>query len=320
MKSKIVLITRRLPDNAEKLLKRNGFEVIIGTSENGLSKKDLIRLGADADGIISMLSDKFDKSVLKKLTKCKVIANYAVGYNNIDLKAAEEFGITVTNTHDILTDATADIAMGLAVAAARNFIAGDKLVREGKFNGWGPLLMLGPEFRGKTFGIIGAGRIGQATARRAVAFGAKIVYYNRSRKPDFERELNAEKVSLNKLISSSDFISLHLPLTEKTFHILNAENMKNLKKGVVIINTARGEVIDEKELIKLLKNGTVFAAGLDVYENEPKVKKAFLKMDNVVMLPHVGSGTFEARNKMAELTAQNVINVLKGKSPVTPVQ
>ncbi len=319
MKSRKVLITRRIPDKAEKLLKKKGFDVVIGADDKGLSKNELVRLGRDADGIISMLSDKFDESVIKKLHKCKVIANYAVGFNNIDLKAAKEYGIAVTNTPDILTDATADIAMGLAVAAARNFIAGDKIVRDGKFDGWKPLLMLGSEFRGKTFGIIGAGRIGQATARRAAAFGSKIIYYNRSKKADFEKELGAKKVSLNKLIATSDFISIHLPLTEKTFHILNTENMRNLKKGVVIVNTARGEVIDEKELIKLLKNGTVFAAGLDVYENEPKVKRAFLKLNNVILLPHIGTATFEARNKMAELTAQNVINVLKGKTPVTPV-
>ena len=317
--SKKILITRRIPDAAENLLKKNGFEVLIGSDERGLSKKELMELGKDADGIISMLSDKFDGSVLKKLKKCKVIANYAVGYNNIDLKAAKEMGIKVTNTPDILTDATADIAMGLAIAAARNFVVGDKLVRDGKFEGWKPLLLLGPEFRGKTFGIIGAGRIGQATARRAAAFGSKIIYFNRSKKYDFEKELNAKKVSLNKLLTISDFISLHLPLTDKTYHILNADNMKNLKEGVIIVNTARGEVIDEKELIKLLKKRKVFAAGLDVYENEPQVKKAFLKMDNVILLPHIGTATFEARTKMAELTAKNIINILKGKPAITPV-
>ncbi len=317
--SKKILITRRIPDAAENLLKKNGFEVLIGSDERGLSKKELMELGKDADGIISMLSDKFDGSVLKKLKKCKVIANYAVGYNNIDLKAAKEMGIKVTNTPDILTDATADISMGLAIAAARNFVVGDKLVRDGKFEGWKPLLLLGPEFRGKTFGIIGAGRIGQATARRAAAFGSKIIYFNRSKKYDFEKELNAKKVSLNKLLTISDFISLHLPLTDKTYHILNADNMKNLKEGVIIVNTARGEVIDEKELIKLLKKRKVFAAGLDVYENEPQVKKAFLKMDNVILLPHIGTATFEARTKMAELTAKNIINILKGKPAITPV-
>ncbi len=318
MKGKI-LITREIPDVAEKLLKKKGFEVVVGPSDKGLSRQELLSLGADADGIISMLSDKFDEKVLRKLKKCKVISNYAVGYNNIDLSVAKKLGLRITNTPDILTDATADIAMGLAVAAARSFVRGDTMVREGKFVGWAPKLLMGPEFRGRTFGIIGAGRIGQETARRAAAFGSKIIYFSRSKKPDFEKELNAKKVSLNKLISSADFISLHLPLTETTYHILNEENMKNLKKGVVIINTARGEVIDENVLIKLLKNGTVFAAGLDVYEKEPKVKKAFLKLENVVLLPHIGTSTFEARNRMAELTAKNVINVLSGKEPITPV-
>ncbi len=317
---KKVLITRKIPEPAKSMLEKAGFKVITGSQKRSLAKDELIKKAKSADAIISMLSDKFDAEVIEKLDRCKIIANYAVGYNNIDVEFANSRGITVTNTPDILTDATADIAFGLAIAAARNFIAGDELVRAGKFNGWEPELLLGKDFKNKVFGIVGAGRIGQATAKRAKAFGCKIVYFSRTRKPDFEKETRAKKVSLNRLLKISDFISLHVPLTDKTSHLLNSENMANIKKGAVIINTARGEIIDEKVLIKMLKNGDIFAAGLDVYENEPNVKKEFLKMKNVVLLPHLGSGTFETRSEMAKLAAKNVINVLNGKKPVTPVR
>ncbi len=317
---KRILITRQIPAVAREMLENQGFRVIIGSKNKPLGKEELIKKARNTDAVISMLSDKFDSAVIDKLNRCKIIANYAVGYNNIDVQYANKKGIVVTNTPDILTDATADIAMGLALAAARNFVKGDELVRSGKFDGWAPELLLGKDFKGKVFGIIGAGRIGQATARRAKAFGCKIVYYSRTKKSDFEKELGARKVSLNKLLKTSDFISVHVPLTEATFHLLNNENMELLKNGVVIVNTARGEVIDEKALIKHLKKGTVFAAGLDVYENEPNVKKEFMKLKNVVLLPHLGSGTFETRAEMAKLAATNVIRVLKGKKPLTEVK
>ncbi len=317
--TKTVLITRKIPDVARELLENKGYKVILGAKNKSLSRERLIRKGKSADAIISMLSDKFDKEVIDNLKRCKIIANYAVGYNNIDTEYAKRKGIVVTNTPDILTDATADVAMGLAIAAARNFIAGDEFVRAGKFEGWAPELLLGKDFKNKIFGIVGAGRIGRATARRAKAFGCKIVYYSGSKKPEFEAETGAKKVSLNKLLAISDFISLHVPLTDKTFHLLNEENMARIKKGAVIVNTARGEVIDEKALIKLLKNGTVFAAGLDVYENEPNVKRQFLKMKNAILLPHLGSGTFETRAEMALLAAKNVIRTLEGKELLTPV-
>ncbi len=314
-----VLITRDIPETAENLLIKNGFDVKVFHTENPPSFKEFVELGKDVTAIIPVLSDNIDKKFLSKFPNLKIIANYAVGYNNIDLVEAKKRNIVVTNTPDILTDATADLAMGLVIAASRNFGIGERIVRDGKFTGWSPKMLLGPQLKGAVFGIIGAGRIGQATAKRAAAFGAKIVYYSRKRKPEFEENLAAKKVSLNKLLSSSDFISIHVPLTDKTYHMLNAENMQRLKKGVVIVNTARGEIMDENVLIKLLKNGTVFAAGLDVYEKEPKVKKAFLKLENVVLLPHLGTATFETRSAMAKLAALNVINVLKGKAPLTQV-
>ena len=316
---KKILITRKIPNIARELLENKGWKVTLGATNRSLTKDELKRKVKNVDAVISMLSDKFDEEIIDTMKKCKVIANYAVGYNNINIDYAKEKGIIVTNTPDILTDATADLAIGLAIAAARNFILGDELVRNGKFKGWEPELLLGKDFKNKIFGIIGAGRIGQATAKRAKALGCKIVYYSRAKKEEFEKETGAKKVSLNKLLKTSDFISLHVPLTRQTFHLLNPLNMQLIKDGAVLINTARGEIIDEKTLLHLLKKGKIFAAGLDVYENEPNVKKEFLKLKNVILLPHLGSGTFETRSEMAKLAAKNVIRVLEGKKPLTQV-
>ena len=314
-----VLITRKLPDIAEKLLHKNKISTITNYSDNPISRSELVTLGSEADGIISLLTDKIDSSVISKLKNCKIIANYAVGYNNIDIKAANEKKIIVTNTPGILTDATADLAIALLLACARRIVESDNFLRNGKFKGWEPELLLGIELRGKTLGIIGAGRIGQATAVRAKAFGMNIIYTNRTRKPDFQKITNAEKVSLNKLLIKSDFVSLHLPLTSETNQLMNKEKLELLKPDAVLINTARGEIIDENYLVKMLISRRIFAAGFDVYINEPKVNKKLLQIKNAVLLPHIGSATIEARNNMAELAAKNVINVLKGKTPLTPV-
>ena len=296
-----VYITDNIPEAAANILKKNNIEYKNYNKEKPISRTELIKNCKSADGIISMLNTPFDTEVINSLNNCKVIANYAVGFNNIDLKTAEKKNIVVTNTPDILTDATADVAMLLVLACARRIGAGEKLVREGKFSGWKPQLLLGIELRGKTFGIIGAGRIGKATARRAKAFGTKIIYFNRSRKYNFEKETGAKKVKLETLLKTADIISIHLPLSEKTAGLLNKSNLHLMKPTAILINTARGEIIDEDVLIKMLKKKEIFAAGLDVYANEPDIKKSFLNLKNVVLLPHIGSGTIEARNKMAEL-------------------
>jgi len=314
-----VYITDNIPESAAILLKKNNIDYKTYKKKSPISKEELIRNCKSADGIISMLSNPFDKEVISSLKNCKVIANYAVGFNNIDLQAAKGKNIVVTNTPDILTNATADLAMALVLACARRIGEGEKLVREEKFVGWKPLLLLGIDLKDKTFGIIGAGRIGQATARRTKAFGTKIIYFNRSKKYDFEKEVGARKVKLETLLKTSDIISIHLPLNEKTANLLNKSNMHLMKPTAILINTARGEIIDENFLIQMLKKKQLFSAGLDVYEGEPNVKKGLLKLENVVLLPHVGSGTIETRSKMAELAAKNVVNVLKGKKPLTPV-
>ncbi len=314
-----VFISQKIPSVAEEMLTKQGFDVKINRKKSPLPSNDLIKLAKSSGGLLTLLSDKIDKYVIDNLPDLKIIANYAVGFNNIDVRYANSKGIIVTNTPGILTDATADVAMGLILACSRRFCEADEFMRKGKFEGWKPDLFLGSDLKNKTLGIVGAGRIGQATAIRAKAFGMKIIYFSRSRKHDFEKQTAAKKVSLAKLMKTADVISVHLPLTPATFHLLDKEELDLMKSRAILVNTARGEVINEKYLIKLLRSKKIFAAGLDVYENEPSVNPSLYKLKNVVLLPHIGSATVETRNKMAELAAKNIINVLKGKKPVTPV-
>ncbi|MCX6149573.1 MAG: D-glycerate dehydrogenase [Ignavibacteriales bacterium] len=314
-----VFITRKIPDIAVELLIQNGIDVVVYGKDKPISKNELIKYSKDADGIIALLTDNFDATVINELKNCKIIANYAVGYNNIDLISAKRKNIIITNTPDILTDATADLTIALVLCCARNIIAGHQFVSKNNFTGWKPELLLGVELKGKTFGIIGAGRIGTAVAIRAKAFGTNIVYFSKTQNLGLEKSSGAKKVSLTQLLKNSDIISVHLPLTKETYHLLDKEKLNLMKEKVIFINTARGEIADEKELINMLKAGKIFSAGFDVYENEPELNKELFKLPNVVLLPHLGSATFEARSGMAKLAAMNIINVLKGKKPVTIV-
>ena len=314
-----VFITGNLPDCAEDLLKRKQLKVFKYSKDKPIPKNELIKNIKDADGVISLLTDKIDKEIITEMKKCKIIANYAVGYNNIDVDYAKSKNIVVTNTPDVLTDATADLAITLALACARNLMEGERLIRQNKFSGWKPKLLLGVELKNKTFGILGAGRIGTATALRAAAFGTKIIYYSRNKNLLLESKTGAKKVSLNYLLKNSDFLSLHVPLTLETKYLLNKEKLNLLKKDAILINTARGEIVDEKALIQILKSKKIFSAGLDVYENEPHINPQLLKLPNVVLLPHLGSATVDTRNNMALLAAKNVAAVLSGKKPLTAV-
>jgi len=314
-----VYITRSIPEIAVDMLKKAGFTVSWFKKERPITTEELIKNAKNADAVITLLTDKLNKSVIDKLSKCKVIANYAVGYNNVDTEYAKSKNIVVTNTPDILTHATADIALALTLACARRIPEGENIMRAGEFTGWKPKLLLGVELYGKTVGIAGAGRIGRETAKRLKAFGTKIIYYNRSKKEEFEKETGAKKVSLDTLLKKSDILSLHLPLNNKTRNLINSKKLELLKETAIVINTARGEVIDEKKLISMLKKKRIFSAGFDVYDGEPVVNKQLLKLKNVVLLPHLGSATFETRDRMAELAAKNIINVLKGEKALTPV-
>ncbi len=313
---KNIFITKQIPDAGIELLRQKGYNLTVRKKKTIISQQELLRATKNVDALLCMLTDPINKNVVKAMQKCKVISTYAVGFNNIDVATASEKGITVTNTPGVLTDATADIAFGLLLAAARHFITGDKITREGKFIGWDPMLLLGKPVAGKTIGIIGAGRIGSAMAERAAGFGMKILYYSRTQKPELEKKLNARKVGLKSLLKQSDFVSLHCPLTPKTYHLLGETELKQMKSSAVLINTARGEVVDEKALARALRRKEVFAAGLDVYEREPKVERSLLSLPNVVLLPHLGSGTDETRDKMARIAARNIIGVLEGQGEV----
>ncbi|WP_304129971.1 D-glycerate dehydrogenase [Ignavibacterium album] len=319
MAKKKVFITYKIPEAGINLLRKNGFSVEVYSKENLITRQELIRNVKDADALISLLTDKIDREIIDKMERCRIIANYAVGFNNIDIDYARNKGIIVTNTPDVLTDSTADLTMTLVLACARRLNEGERIMRQKQFKGWRPELLLGYELKDKIFGIIGMGRIGLAVARRAFAFGCRIIYYSNNKNSEAEKLFNAKKVSLKTLMKSSDIISLHIPLNNKTKTLINSDYLNLMKKTAIFINTARGEVIDENHLISLLKKKKIFAAGFDVYKNEPDINPELVKLDNVVLLPHIGSATVEARSAMAKLAAKNVIAVLTGKKPITPV-
>jgi glyoxylate reductase len=314
-----IFITREIPTPGIELLKKKGFEISIYKGDKPIPRKEFLKQIKEYDGLISLLTEKIDKEAIDKMVKCKVIANYAVGFNNIDVDYAKSKGIVVTNTPDVLTDSTADLAMALVLACARKIIEAEKFVRDKKFKGWKPKLFLGMELRGKYFGILGAGRIGSAVAKRANAFGCKVIYYSDVKNVEIEKKLNAKRLSLSELLKKSDIISIHLPLNKHTNKLLDESRLQLLKDSAILINTARGEIVDEKILLSMLKQNKISSAGFDVYENEPKLREEFYQLNNVVLLPHIGSATIDARNNMALLAANNIINVISGKKALTPV-
>lgn len=313
-----VFVTSNIPESGIKLLRKK-YEVKIYSGKSAVPHSVLIKNVKNCEALISLLTDKIDNKIIDSMKNCKVIANYAVGYNNIDVDYAKSKGIVVTNTPDVLTDSTADLTMALTLACARRFVEGEKMMRQKKFSGWHPMLLRGIELKDKIFGILGAGRIGTATAIRAHAFGCRILYYSNNSNTDLEEKTGAIKTRLETLIKKSDIISIHLPLNVFSNNLLDKDKLNLMKETAIIINTARGEIIDEKHLINMLQTNRVFAAGFDVYRNEPLVNEALLKLKNVVLMPHLGSATVEARNSMSILAAKNVIAVLSGRKPITPV-
>ncbi len=273
----------------------------------------------DWEAIVPLLSRWIGGTELKNLPKLRIVANCAVGYNNVDLVAAEMRGILVTNTPGVLTEATADLTWALILATARRLVEGVDLVRSGQWTGWHPEQLLGLELRGRTLGLLGAGRIGQAVGRRAAPFGLRIVYTARTPKPDFERETEARRVDTNQLLAESDIVSIHVPSTPETKGMINGETLGRMKRGAILINTARGDVIREEALAKSLELGHIGAAGLDVYTNEPTIHPRLLAAPRTVLLPHIGSATEETRRKMVGIAVANVQAVLAGNPPLTPV-
>ncbi len=315
-----VYVTRKLPQGGLTRLEAE-HQVDVNTQDGPLSRTELLRVVGEYDAVICLLNDVIDAEIIDAAAgHVKIFANYAVGYDNIDIAAAEAAGIHVSNTPGVLTEATADIAWALMLAVARRIVPAHFFTVGGKFKGWHPTDFLGQDFHGATLGIVGAGRIGQATGRRAVGFGMNILYYNRSAKPDFEAQCGAQQVDLETLLRQSDFVSLHLPLTPDTNGLLDRRHLELLKPTAILVNTARGPVLDEAYLAQMLREGRLAGAGLDVYAEEPKIHPKLMGLDNVVLLPHIGSASWHTRLKMASMAAENVMAVLAGKGPLNPVR
>jgi glyoxylate reductase len=291
-------------------------EVAANLEDRVLSKPELIEKLQNVDGVLSFTTDTVDREVIERSPRLKVIANFGVGYNNVDWNAATELGVIVTNTPGVLTETTADLAWSLLMTAARRVAEGDRLVRAGKFKMWGPKMLLGYDVFGKTLGLVGLGRIGQAVARRARGFDMKILFYNpRPVAGTILDQLGVESVSLEELYRRSDFISLHAPLLPETTHLLNDRAFTMMKRTCIVINSSRGPVVDEKALVRALKAGEIAGAALDVYEREPQIEPELLTMENVVLAPHIGSASHETRLKMAMMAADNLLSALKGLKP-----
>ena len=308
-----VLITFPIFSNYLKKIKEKHNVEILNYSKP-LGEEFFIKRIKKYDGIIILLSHKITKNVIDEGRNLKIISNYAVGYDNIDYEYALKKGIYVTNTPDVLTEATANLTWALILTVTRRIVEGDKFTRKGRFKGWKPDLFLGIDLEGKTLGILGLGRIGMAVAKKASSFGMKVIYYDIKKRG---RKFNY--FELEKVLKLSDILSIHLPLTKDTYHLLNKERFNLIKKGAYIINTSRGEIIDENFLIKALEEKRIAGAGLDVYEGEPNINKKLFKFKNVVLTPHIGSATVETRTKMADLAILNVLNVLEGKEPLTKI-
>ena len=311
---KKVFVTREILPEGLELLKKN-FDVDLWTDYAPPSKETIKEHIKDADAILTMLSDKIDAEIINAAPKLKIIAQLAVGYDNIDLEAAKKRGIYVTNTPDALTDASADFSFALLMAITRRVVEADKYVRAGNWKvAWHPSMMLGAPLRGTTLGIIGAGRIGQAMAKRGRGFDMKILYFNRSAKPEFEKECGAKRVDLDTLLKESDFVSLHVPLNDQTRGLINAEKLELMKKTAYLISNARGPVIEEKALYEALKKHKIAGAALDVFCQEPTpANNPLLELDNIVVAPHISSANTTTRTKMSVMNAEDIIAVLTGK-------
>ncbi len=310
-----VYVSFWLPEAPLNVL-REKHEVIVNEKESLPSADELVAQLADADAFLCVGS-RVDSSVLDRVgDRLKVIANWGVGYNNIDADYAAGKGIMVTNTPDVLTETTADMAWALLMAVARRVVEADAYVRAGQFQGFKPFAMLGSDVWGKTIGIVGFGRIGQAVGRRALGFGMKVLYYDAVRlSPESEKELSATYVDLDTLVKVSDFVSLHVPLVDDTRHLIDAARLSTMKPTAFLVNAARGPVVDEQALLDALRDGKIAGAGLDVFEREPEVTPGLLELSNVVLAPHIGSGTWETRTNMAHVAVRNIIAALDGETP-----
>ena len=309
-----ILVTRKLPSAVLSKLEASGT-VDLYNGDAAIAPGELKARVADKDALVCLLTDAIDRQVIDAAAKLRVIANVAVGYNNIDIPYARSRGIVVTHTPDVLTESVADFTWALILAITRRLSEGERLVRRGDWKGWALDFMLGMELKGKQLGLVGVGRIGRAVAARAPAFGMRVVY-TEPRDIDLP---NAENMSLDRLLNTCDVVSLHVPLLPETRHLIDKKALTRMKRSAYLINTARGPIVDEEALAWALEQHLLAGAALDVFENEPAVHPDLLKLENVLLVPHLASATTETRTAMADLAAENVLAVLAGKPPITPV-
>lgn len=313
-----VFVTQRIPEAGVTLLQDAGYEVVVSEKDGILTPEELLSAvqAQEYDAILSTLCDNITPEVLAAAPNVRIVANYAVGYDNIDLAAAKERDITVTNTPGVLTDAVAEHTFALLLALARRIPESDRFTRAGKYHGWMPTLLLGVELKGKKLGLIGCGRIGSRVAELAGAFGMEVLYNDIKRSEDFEQSTGAVFVETpDELLAQADFVSLHVPLLDATRHLVNAERLARMQPGAFLINTSRGPVIDEVALVKALKENAIRGAALDVFENEPDLTPGLAELENVILTPHVASATEEARDAMSTMAAQSIIDFVNGKRP-----
>jgi glyoxylate reductase len=312
-----VYVTRQLFPEAMEILETVAEVEAFDGIDNAIPRDLLLEKVKDIDGLLPLLTERIDDELMEAGNKLKVVSNYAVGFNNIDIKAATERGIYVTNTPGILMDTTADAAFALLMAIARRIPEADRHIRsKGWIHAWGPRMYIGSDIHGKTLGILGMGRIGSAIAKRAKGFEMNVIYHDVYRREDLEEEMGITYKSRDEILSSADFLSLHVPLTPETHHMIGAEELASMKKTAFLINTSRGPVVDEKALADALKDGVIAGAGLDVFETEPVSHNSpLLGLDNIVLTPHLASGSIETRTKMATTAATNLVSVLQGRVP-----
>ncbi len=315
-----ILVTQKVPDPAYPLLKAIG-DVEANMQEGVIwPYEELLSRGRDHDYIYSLLTDNIDAQFLEACAasnpRLKMVANMAVGFNNIDVEAATRLGIAVSNTPGVLSDTTADLAFALLMATARRIPEAERFLRAGKYTGWGPLLFCGAEVHGSTLGLIGAGRIGKIMAQRASGFAMKVIYYDVYRmSAEDEAKHHMEYLPMDEVLKQADFVSVHTPYMPSTHHLIGERELKMMKPTAILINTARGPIVDEKALVKALQNGTIAGAGLDVFENEPAVEPELLKMENAVLLPHIASASLQTRTLMATMASDNIVAHYKGERP-----
>ncbi|MEI4791054.1 D-glycerate dehydrogenase [Bacillus sp. FJAT-53060] len=321
MSKPYVYITRKLDETSLTPLKEVAHIEMWTSEDEPCPRETLVKQSAKADGLLTMLSDQVDEALLSNAPNLKVVANLAVGYDNIDLKEAKKHGVIVCNTPDVLTESTADLAFALLMASARRIVEASDWIKEGKWTGWGPLLLAGADVHHKTLGIVGMGRIGTTLAKRATGFDMKVLYHNRSRKPEVEEQLGVTYTTFNELLIQSDFIVCLTPLTPETKQMFNEKAFDQMKNTAYFINVSRGQTVDEKALYEAVKTGKIAGAGLDVFSQEPvRPTHPLTTLHNITVLPHIGSASIETRKTMMHLCAENIALVLHDKQAKTPVQ